>query len=95
MAKVRLFAALREAAGVGEDEIDASTVGELLAEAERRYGTEFSDALPFCRVMVNGVGVGRREGKETPLGGQDEVALLPPVSGGAVITPGEDGTGRR
>lgn len=82
MAKVRLFAALREAAGVSSDEIDASTVGELLKQARKKYGSGFTEALEFASVAVNGEGIGRLRGEETEISADDEVALLPPVSGG-------------
>lgn len=82
MARVRLFAVLREAAGVSSDEIDARTVGDLLDEAKLRYGRAFSESLEFASVAVNGVGITRLQGEQTPIGPGDEVALLPPVSGG-------------
>jgi molybdopterin synthase sulfur carrier subunit len=78
---LRLFARAREAAGTANDRFDAATVGDLVAEAVRRYGPEFAAVLETSRVWVNG---------EEPLAGDatqlrdgDEVAVLPPVSGGA------------
>lgn len=82
MARVRLFAALREAAGVSSDEIDASTVGELLEKAKKKYGKDFAEALEFASVAVNGDGIGGLQSEETQITAGDEVALLPPVSGG-------------
>lgn len=78
---MRLFAHAREAAGTAHDVIDAATIEELLAEAGERYGPEFVALLPRCRVWVNGDEP--REGHATRLGPKDEVAVLPPVSGGA------------
>ena len=80
MAVVRLFAAAREAAGTGRDEIDAVTVGDALDVAVVRYGPRFAEILERCRVWVNGEPAGRAD----PLGPGDELAVLPPVSGGAV-----------
>jgi molybdopterin synthase sulfur carrier subunit len=79
-AKVTLlmFASAREAAGTGRAEIEAASVAEVLDEAERRYGSEFSKVLRRCRVWLNGDPVGLHE----PLRDGDEVAVLPPVSGG-------------
>lgn len=82
MARLRLFAALREAAGISSDDIDAATVGELLQEARRRYGKRFAEALEFASVAVNGEDVQVHGGDDAPIGPDDEVALLPPVSGG-------------
>ena len=82
MATVRLFAALREAAGVDRVEIAAPDVASLLKEARLRLGDEFSRALDFSKVAVNGTLVDALQGDSTPLKESDEVALLPPVSGG-------------
>lgn len=77
-----MFAGLREAAGVGVDEIAADTVAKLIEEAKVRYGQEFSDSLSFTSVAVNGTLVSDLDGDETPISPDDEVAFLPPVSGG-------------
>jgi molybdopterin synthase sulfur carrier subunit len=79
VARVRLFAAAREAAGTGSDVIDGSTVSDVLRAAEERYGRGFADVLATCRVWVNGDDVDL----QTAIGPDDEVAVLPPVSGGA------------
>ena len=47
MASVRLFAAAREAAGRAQDEVDATTVGDVLDEACRRYAAVSGDANPI------------------------------------------------
>ena len=78
MPTLRLFAAAREAAGTGREVIAGSTVGEVLADARRRYGDGFSSVLARSRVWVNG----EPATDETPIGDVDEVAVLPPVSGG-------------
>ena len=78
MAVLRLFASAREAAGTGRDEIDATTVGEVLDEACRRYGEAFASVLEGCRVWRNGEPTTTVDG----VGHHDEVAVLPPVSGG-------------
>lgn len=80
MARVRLFASAREAAGTAADEIDAATVAELLASARARYGERFAAVVARCRVWVNG----EPAGPETPVAPGDEVAILPPVSGGGL-----------
>jgi molybdopterin converting factor small subunit len=79
MPVLRLFAAAREAAGTGRDVVPGATVDEVIAEATRRYGDDFARLLPACRVWVNG---DNADGT-TALGEHDEVAVLPPVSGGA------------
>jgi molybdopterin converting factor small subunit len=73
-----MFAAAREAAGRGNDEIDGATVDEVLDHACERYGDAFAAVLASCRVWVNGEPVGG----SVAVGADDEVAVLPPVSGG-------------
>ena len=76
---LRLFAAARDAAGTGSDVIEGGTLAEVLARAEARYGARFRDLLPTCRVWVNG----DEASLQSAVGPDDEVAVLPPVSGGA------------
>jgi len=80
VARVRLFASAREAAGTGSDVIDGNTVGEVLRGAEARYGERFSEVLTTCRVWVNGDEIDA----SAEIGADDELAVLPPVSGGAI-----------
>jgi sulfur-carrier protein len=78
VAVLRLFAQARQAAGTARDEVAGSTVDEVLAEARARYGPAFADVLGTCRVWVNGEPAAGAD----PVGAADEVAVLPPVSGG-------------
>ena len=78
MATLRLFASVREAAGTGRDTIDGSTVGVVLDAAVDRFGDDFAALLATSRVWVNGEPADR----DTPVEPSDEVAVLPPVSGG-------------
>jgi molybdopterin synthase sulfur carrier subunit len=75
---LRLFAQAREAAGRSTDSVPGATVDEVIQAACTRYGSSFSQVVPICRVWVNG------EPAERSLNVQstDEIALLPPVSGG-------------
>ena len=73
-----LFAAAREAAGTGREELRASTVADVLDQARRRYGPDFAAVLDGSRVWLNGEPTLDTE----PLRPGDEVAVLPPVSGG-------------
>jgi molybdopterin synthase sulfur carrier subunit len=76
---IRLFAAAREAAGTGRDELAGATVGEVLDAAVDRYGSGFAAVLNTCRVWVDGEPADR----SMLVGDGAEVAVLPPVSGGA------------
>lgn len=83
MATLRLFAHLRESAGTDSVDIEAATVGDLLSVASSSYGPSFTQGLETAGVWVNG------EPAEagTALSAGDEVAVIPPVSGGAVTSP--------
>ena len=78
MAVLRLFAAAREAAGTGRDVVPGDTVGAVLDGAVDRYGAEFAVVLGRCKVWRNGDEAER----DDAVGDDDEVAVLPPVSGG-------------
>lgn|GEM_PF-5202120 len=54
------------------------TVDDVIDVAVARYGPDFAALLPTCRIWVNGEPVPG----STPVGETDEVAVLPPVSGG-------------
>ena len=78
MATLRLFASAREAAGTGKATIDGATVNDVLEAAVITYGAQFQAVLANCKVWVNG----NPADPGTPVGTDDEVAVLPPVSGG-------------
>lgn len=78
MAQLRFFAQAREAAGTSSADCAGGTVNEVLERAVAQFGPAFADVLAMSKVWVNG--------EEVPLssavGDKDEVAVLPPVSGG-------------
>ena len=78
MARLRLFGKVADVAGVARDDIPGRSVEEVLRAARDRYGSAFIDASKTCRVWVNG----RDPESGMTLAEDDEVALLPPVSGG-------------
>jgi sulfur-carrier protein len=80
MVTLRLFASIREVAGTGTAEFEARTVGDLIDQASAKFGESFVALLPSCRVWVNGEPAEQSETVESG----DEIALLPPVSGGQI-----------
>ena len=78
--RLLLFARAREAAGRRDDVVEAATLGDVLAVARDRYGAEFCGVLDASRVWLNGDEPA--SGLATALTDGDEVAILPPVSGG-------------
>ena len=83
MAHVKLFASARQAAGTSSEEIAGRTVDEVLQIAAERFGSEFVAVMKTCRVWLNGEEVVGT----TTVGETDEVAILPPVSGGCLSGP--------
>ena len=79
MPTIRLFAGAREAAGTDRDTIGGATVQAVLDEAAERYGAAFACLLGSCRVWVNG----EPASPDDAVDDADEVAVLPPVSGGS------------
>jgi MoaD family protein len=78
VATLRLFASAREAAGTDRVVIDAATVGEVLNDARARFGEHFAAVLASSRVWLNG----EPATDDVAVRDTDEVAVLPPVSGG-------------
>ena len=78
MAHVRLFAAARDAAGTARDDLPGDTVADVLAAANQRYGASFAAVLATSRIWVNG----EPAQSDDHVGAADELAVLPPVSGG-------------
>jgi len=79
--KIRLFAALREIAGDAHVEATGHSVGDVVDELSARYGERFAKIAEVGSFVVNG----ERASRDTQIADGDEVALLPPVSGGSPI----------
>ena len=75
---VRLFAALRELAGSSHVDAEGATVGEVVEALSARFGDRFAGVARVGSAVVDG----ERADASTPLAEGQEVALLPPVSGG-------------
>ncbi len=81
--EVRLYAILRERAGADRVEVDlddGATAADAMAAVRRLPGLDVLERLPV-RIAVN------REyaDPQQPLAAGDELALIPPVSGGAAV----------
>lgn len=78
MAQLRLFAQAREAAGVAQASCEGTTVAEVMHNAIGMFGPTFAEVVMMSKVWVNGEEVP----PEHIVHNNDEVAVLPPVSGG-------------
>jgi molybdopterin synthase catalytic subunit len=82
---VRLFAGLREAAGARELTLDLPD-GASVADVKRRFGDAYPGVQPLLERVVCAIDDEYVADDETVREGS-EVALIPPVSGGASAPP--------
>lgn len=78
MALLRLFGPAREAAGTSGVFVPGESVGAVVGSARAQFGEPFSTVLDGSRLWVNG----DEANLDTPVCDDDEVAVIPPVSGG-------------
>jgi molybdopterin converting factor small subunit len=79
MPRVRVFASLRDLANERVVELQGVTVEELLRASGDSYGKEFESIARAGSVVVNG----DRALLTRSVSEEDDVAFLPPFSGGA------------
>lgn len=79
---VRYWAAAREAAGVAEEELDATTLAAALADVTERRGERLGAVLARCAFLVDEEPVGRRDPHAVALRDGSLVEVLPPFAGG-------------
>jgi molybdopterin converting factor small subunit len=73
-----LLGPAREAAGIRNDFIDGDSVAQVLQLCVSRYGSSFAEVLATSQVWVNG----DVADDDDPVSASDELAVLPPISGG-------------
>jgi molybdopterin converting factor small subunit len=78
MARVRFFAQARDAAGCRDAAVDGATVGAVLNAAVERFGPRLGDVIATSAIWVNG----EQADAVQAIRPTDELAVLPPVSGG-------------
>jgi molybdopterin synthase sulfur carrier subunit len=78
LATVRFFAQAKDAAGCRTATFDGETVADVLRAASERFGSRLAQVIEISAIWCNGefAEPGQR------VGDADEVAVLPPVSGG-------------
>jgi molybdopterin converting factor small subunit len=78
VARLRLFGPARQAAGTANVTLPGQSVSAIIEAAEAKFGETFSQVLALSNVWLNGEPVEL----DTPVNDSDEVAVIPPVSGG-------------
>jgi molybdopterin converting factor small subunit len=78
MARLVLLGPAREAAGVSSATVQGNTVEEILQSACGTYGSAFEAVVRVSQIWVNG----EPAQPDSSVEPRDEVAVLPPVSGG-------------
>lgn len=78
MATVLFLGPARDVTGVRSEVIEGVTVAEVLQRCVARHGAPLADLILVSQTWLNGEAVD----PSTPVADQDEVAILPPVSGG-------------
>jgi len=78
VALLRLFGPAREAAGTARITLPGQNVAGIIAAAEAQFGEAFSEVVAISNIWVNG----EPAEPDDPVNDGDEVAVIPPVSGG-------------
>ena len=78
MARLRLFGPAREAAGTASATLPGESVSAIIAAAETQFGEAFARVVAVSNIWLNGDPVD----PDTSVADGDEVAVIPPVSGG-------------
>lgn len=81
MPTVQMLHTLRDLTGETECTVAGANVKQVLKSLERQYGEAFQEALPACKVTVNGLNVMSLKGVATRLSDDDVIALVPPMLG--------------
>ncbi len=84
MVTMRYWAAAKQAAGVAQETLSATTLAEALAAAvaNRAVPADFQAVLARSSFLVNGEQAGGRAADAVPLGEGAVIEVLPPFAGG-------------
>jgi molybdopterin converting factor small subunit len=82
MTLLRYWAAAKQAAGVAEEEVAATTLAEALTCARAARNDRFALVLDRCSFLVDGDPVGGRDHSAVVLRPDSLIDVLPPFAGG-------------
>lgn len=84
MVTVRYWAAAKQAAGLAEESLAASTLAEALATVLARHGEESALATVLARssILVDGARASRSRPEGVAVGEGAIIEILPPFAGG-------------
>ena len=78
MARLRLFGPARQAAGTASITLPGKNVSEIIVAAKAQFDETFSEVVAISNIWLNG----EPTEPDAPVHDGDEVAVIPPVSGG-------------
>ncbi|TAN25651.1 MAG: MoaD/ThiS family protein [Actinomycetota bacterium] len=78
MVTVKLFAGAREAAGTSSIQVEADSVQEALDAVTETHGDALARMISISKIWLNG----EPAEPDSIVSSSDEIAVLPPVSGG-------------
>jgi molybdopterin converting factor small subunit len=84
---VRFFAALRDAAGTSQVEVDPGTLPQIVEDLSKRFGEPFATRVSVASGLLDGQPVRLDHDRAVEDGA--ELALLPPFSGGSAVAARE------
>jgi molybdopterin converting factor small subunit len=79
---LRYFAAAKEAAGVGQEDLAGATLAQVLDAARAAHDARFTTVLARCSFVVDGAPVGGRDHAAVAVRPDSVVDVLPPFAGG-------------
>ncbi|MDQ1684001.1 MAG: sulfur-carrier protein [Frankiaceae bacterium] len=79
---LRFWAAAKAAAGIAEEEYDASNLAEALAAAQSSHGEPLARVIARSTFVVDGAPVGGRAHDSVVLTDGGTIEVLPPFAGG-------------
>ena len=88
MPTIKLFASLRKIAGEKEINVPGGSIQEILQNLVRKYPQlqpflmKDGQMRPRGLITLNGHALNPETGLETPVSGQDQIAIFPPIGGG-------------